>query len=277
MGLARDEAVPPVGTIAPRSIMNAPPSQATPAAVLYYDAGLHTSFASRCLSFQRRKTAHAQAMPYDRDAVVSYMTEYYELLIALAYLKESDISRPPPTGWTEYQLLMNMLAPAKRSDSVMDLIKHLPYVHRKGIWKMTIYPEVCAFSYLKEHNSDLADETSEDALQHFHERVMSFEGQVTPAGMIALASDRRADAWLLDVDEGVVYNCDSMLHDEDAPEEEPWRRGGRRCEIKDFFEEIYGHVKSLLIIPVPEPFFYLEGGESAGGEVSRVAFGAVQS
>ncbi|KAK2601908.1 hypothetical protein QQS21_004499 [Conoideocrella luteorostrata] len=81
---------------------------------------------------------------------------------------------------------------------------------------------------------------------------MPFDGLVTPPGMIALASDCRVDTWVLDVDGGVMYDCSSWFVDEDAPEELPWKQYERLMDVEEFFDEVYGHVKSLLLMPVPD-------------------------
>lgn len=66
-----------------------------------------------------------------RDVVVQGMLRYYQLLAKLAYLDESEILVPPPTGWPdEQQLLMGMLESANLSEAVTELVKRLPYLRR---------------------------------------------------------------------------------------------------------------------------------------------------
>lgn len=205
-------------------------------------------------------------MTYDRDTVVRGIERYYELLAKLAYIEGSEIIRPPPTGWTDEQLLMDMLVSAGRSDKVIDLVRHLPYLRCDR--ELEVYPPCRYVSYLREK----ADEDAlspETAKNYFHLQLMPFGDEIkTPANMVVLASDLNADAWVLDVDKGVIYQCDSTLYDEDAPEEEPWRQFGQRMDAKRFLDKVYGHVNNLILIPIPEPFPWFEGGNSAKGRVS---------
>ncbi|KAK2600088.1 hypothetical protein QQS21_005174 [Conoideocrella luteorostrata] len=210
-------------------------------------------------------------MPYDRDTVVRCMERYYDLLVEMAYIEASDILRPPPTGWTDKQLAMELLAPAGRSETVIDLLKHLPYLRRNrnagtsNHWQ--IHEQCRSVSYL--HEADFyAEGHPEDADTFFHEQLMPFDGLVTPPGMIALASDCRVDVWVLDVDEGAVYDCSSWLVDDDAPEELPWKKYGHQMEVEEFFDEVYGHVKKLLLIPVPggdDRWPYIQAGNCTEG------------
>ncbi len=214
-------------------------------------------------------------MPYDRDTVVRGMGRYYDLLAKLAYLDESDILRPPTAGWSDEQVMVEMLARAGRSDAVKDLVKHLPYIRSDR--EREIYLACRAVSYLRGNNCVFEENSPEEDAMEFHERLMPCEGYITPRGMIALASDLRTDAWLLDVDEGVIYSCDSTLVDENASEEEPWKRCGRRNSIQHFFNKVCGHLESLLLIPVPEPVEYFEGGKTSEGKVSRVLQRAIHA
>lgn len=50
-----------------------------------------------------------------------------------------------------------------------------------------------------------------------------------------LASDWKVDAWVLDVDNDVVYHCDSMLWDEHARDDKPWKQFGKRRGTRALF------------------------------------------
>ncbi len=206
-------------------------------------------------------------MPYSRDSVVRRVTQYYELLEKLAYIDDSEIARPPPTGWTDEQLHVEMLMAAERSGKVVDLVRHLPYLRCDR--ELEVYAPCRIVSYLREDMSYEAS-TPEMAKDFFHKRIMvcGEDGIVCPKGMIALASDLRIDAILLDTDEGVVYHCDGSMQDPDAPGNEPWRQGGKQYQAEEFLDMIYDQVNSLLIIPIPEPFPWFEGGLTPEGAVS---------
>lgn len=207
-------------------------------------------------------------MSHNRDSVVQGVTQYYELLAKLAYIDDSEIARPPPTGWTDEQLQMEMLVAAERSDRAVDLVKHLPYLRCDR--EIEVYPPCRIVSYLREDTSHEAS-TPEEAKDFFHRRIMvcGEKGIVAPAGMIALASDLRIDAVLLDTDNGIVYQCNGSMQDPSAPGTEPWRQGGKQYQAEEFLDMIHEQVNSLLIIPIPEPFPWFVGGFSPEGTVSR--------
>lgn len=64
-------------------------------------------------------------MPYDRDQVIAAVTDYYNFLTRL-HLDSEDIRRPPPEGWS--QISEKRLSPLNKSEEVISLLKHLPYV-----------------------------------------------------------------------------------------------------------------------------------------------------
>lgn len=63
-------------------------------------------------------------MAFDRDKVIAAVTDYYEWLLRL-HLRPDNLRRPPPGGWPE-------ISPERfkmgKTDTVIDLVKHLPYV-----------------------------------------------------------------------------------------------------------------------------------------------------
>lgn len=89
-----------------------------------------------------------------------------------------------------------------------------------------------------------------------------------PENMLALASDLRVDAWVLDVAEDVVYHCDSTLWDETASEEEPWKRYGKRRKTASFFNYMCRLLERLVLVPIPAPVLWFQGGGCAEGKVS---------
>jgi hypothetical protein len=204
-------------------------------------------------------------MPYDRDATVQGVERYYGLLVKLAYIEEGEIIRPPSTGWTDEQLLMNMLVSSGRSDAVIDLVRYLPYLRSKD--QIEVYPPCRPVSYL--HDDGTADTMSpETSGAYFHERIMVCgDDTVSPGNVIALASDLRIDALILDVDEGLVYICDGLERDRDATDDDYWRQG-RRFNTQGFFDEVCGQLENLLLIPVRVPFPCFVGGKFPDGRVS---------
>ena len=63
--------------------------------------------------------------PYSRDQYVAAITEFYELVTSL-YIPRSALKFPPPGGWPN--ITPENCAGFGKSDFVVDLLKHLPYI-----------------------------------------------------------------------------------------------------------------------------------------------------
>ncbi len=64
---------------------------------------------------------------YSRDDVVSVLTSFYEFLVGL-HLPASAIKCPPAGGWPD--ITPEYLAFLKKNDTVVDLIRHIPFIQR---------------------------------------------------------------------------------------------------------------------------------------------------
>ena len=158
-------------------------------------------------------------MPYDRDVVVSCIERHYDLLVRMAYLDLDTILRPPPEGWSDEQLAVDTLQEWKRSDRVIDLLRHLPYLSRNMFDdKYEVYIETEACIYLRNYGW-LQDEYKEDAI-----RLMTpFQGEL-PAGIIPLSQSNNGTEWMVDTDECMAiyslhhqiltaFTRDNLAHD----------------------------------------------------------------
>lgn len=67
-------------------------------------------------------------MPYDRDQVVKAVTDYYEFLTRL-HVEDDDIKWPPPEGWPS--ITKDRFGPLDKTDKVIELLRHLPYVQNE--------------------------------------------------------------------------------------------------------------------------------------------------
>lgn len=67
-------------------------------------------------------------MPFARDEFVRQLSSYYEFLADL-YLPRSAIKYAPPDGWPH--LTSDLLASLDKTDTVKDLIRHLPCIERR--------------------------------------------------------------------------------------------------------------------------------------------------
>ncbi|KAL5119440.1 hypothetical protein ACEQ8H_002710 [Pleosporales sp. CAS-2024a] len=67
-------------------------------------------------------------MAYDRDVVFNCIKRHYELLVKAAYFDPAQVRYPPDEGWNDEQLAADVLRAFGRSEEVIDLLRHLPYI-----------------------------------------------------------------------------------------------------------------------------------------------------
>lgn len=65
---------------------------------------------------------------YDRDAITQGLATYYKTLARACYFSPADIQFPPPGGWSNSELDVDALRVLRRSDKVIDLLRHIPYI-----------------------------------------------------------------------------------------------------------------------------------------------------
>ena len=67
---------------------------------------------------------------YSRDEVVSELTSFYEFLVSM-YLSPDALRRPPPGGWPD--ITVERLAFLGKNESVINLLKHIPYIRQSEV------------------------------------------------------------------------------------------------------------------------------------------------
>lgn len=87
------------------------------------------------------------AMPYDRDKVVASVTDFYSFLTTYLHFQPSELKTPPPSGWP--QINQTRFAFLGKSDKVVDLLQHLPYLTR-GEEDKHIYDHTVCVDYTDE-------------------------------------------------------------------------------------------------------------------------------
>lgn len=68
----------------------------------------------------------AATMPYNRDEVIASVTEFYVFLTTHLHFYPSELKTPPPAGWP--QITSSRFAVQRKSETVIDLLRHLPYL-----------------------------------------------------------------------------------------------------------------------------------------------------
>lgn len=94
-------------------------------------------------------------MPYDRDQVVASVTDFYVFLTTYLHFQPSGLKIPPPTGWP--QITQARFAFLGKSDKVIDLLQHLPYLPR-GEDDKEIYDHTVCVDYTHEIVDEKQDE-----------------------------------------------------------------------------------------------------------------------
>jgi hypothetical protein len=87
-------------------------------------------------------------MPYDRDEVIASVTDFYNFLITHLHFEPSDLQSPPSTGWSK--ITQARLAFLGKSDKVIDLLQHLPYLPPYGLFQKEIYTHTVCVDYNQE-------------------------------------------------------------------------------------------------------------------------------
>ena len=144
-------------------------------------------------------------MAYDRDVVVNSLKRHYNVLVLMAYLDPAVIEYPPPSGWSDDQLAVEILRALGRSEKVIDLLRHLPYLRESySDERWQVYPETRATSYLRDVGW-FKGQTAESCQgkNMLHLCLMPFDGDCPP-GFIPLTYGREATCWIIDTDEGAL-------------------------------------------------------------------------
>ena len=83
---------------------------------------------------------------YNRDAAISAITDLYESLTTLLYVEPTDILYPPPGGWRHISQQNEVFASLNKSDEVIELLRHLPYLDsRHNQWYIRPWSTACDY------------------------------------------------------------------------------------------------------------------------------------
>lgn len=145
---------------------------------------------------------------YDRQTVVRELTSFYEFLTT-AHVPRSSVKYPPAgdAGWPE--ITKERFSWLGKTDTVLDLMKHLPYVYRKDMFEAhEVYPFTACVDYPGPYLAErMAEATSKgDPVDDFsinpdHDYIE------IPDFMLVIASDRSSKNgcfWLLNTRNGTI-------------------------------------------------------------------------
>jgi hypothetical protein len=144
-------------------------------------------------------------MTYNRDVVVRCIKRHYELLVKAAYFDPTEIRYPPEEGWSDEQLAVDVLRVFGRSVTVIDLLRHLPYIKQlDGDNKDEVYFETRHLSYLRDTRPFVSLTAEKCQGKHLWEKLLMPGTEDWPAGCIALTQDIHATWWVVDTTKGLT-------------------------------------------------------------------------
>ena len=142
-------------------------------------------------------------MAYDRDVVVCCFKRHYELLVRSAYFDSAEIRYPPDEGWSDEQLAVDIMRAFGRSEEVIDLLRHLPYIKQlDGDSKDEVYFQTRHLSYLRDTwpcKSLIAEYCQGKNLS---EELMMPRPEDWPPGFISLTRGQHGTWWIIDTAKG---------------------------------------------------------------------------
>jgi hypothetical protein len=72
----------------------------------------------------------ATAPAYDRQEIITGLTDFYKFLSTLPYIEPTAVLTPPSTGWPN--VTVENFSGLGKNDEVIRLLKHLPYIDLSG-------------------------------------------------------------------------------------------------------------------------------------------------
>ncbi|TVY62833.1 hypothetical protein LSUE1_G008741 [Lachnellula suecica] len=182
---------------------------------------------------------------YDRDTAVAAIASFYEFFCTLPTSTPTVIQYPPPGGWPD--ITPENMAAMKKSDSVIDLYRHLPYP--KG--HIEIAHATSPTWWFYEPLKPAFDEPG------FLDRTGPIGAGEIPADVAILTNGGRNGSWLLlDTTNGTITNWiqqENPEHDEPSQDSPDAWRAYPTLPISMFFESWKNEFRSLAWMVVPKP------------------------
>lgn len=179
------------------------------------------------------------ASPPWHSEIARGLAQFYTKLTQAPYLSPDSIQNPPPEGWSDEELDVDGLQTIlRRSDAVVDFLRHLPYLKpmeegpQTGQW--CIFPKTKAMRYLRDHSS-----LRQKDLEGLYELVNLPPDMVSlthPAGEYTLYGPQW---WLVDCKTGRITKYAGPPRGEGLGEEfeAEWKKAPTYAPV-DFFQEV---------------------------------------
>jgi hypothetical protein len=237
-----------------------------------------------------------EGVSYSRDVTIAAVTDYYTFLTRM-YMNESQIIYPPAEGWPS----IVHADPAKlqdlgKSDEVLALLAHLPYIRCPGGWnyEADAVPH-CSFedwSYLFE---TLDRGSNGETLRYLTEGQPLTTLLLPHVVGLAHATQEDSPVIVLDTELGIIhwedYTCPyeigrnrgrvdweglkmdlldlDSLDDVVSQEEADWRHSASAWTIPDFFEVLKDEFRSLNWVPISP--YTVRGSKKGGDDVGMIS------
>lgn len=205
---------------------------------------------------------------YSREATIAAVTDFYTFLTRM-YMKESHVVYPPAGGWPA---ILNAdpaaLQSLGKSDEVLALLAHLPYIRHPIYGDGEGSGEVAPWQTIVDW-TDLIARLTPDKVEEC--RIIT-EGELaympmSPPDVVGLTSNPAGEAWVLDTKLGIVHwqGCPNRINhggdripsvvydwweDEVSEEEADWRQNATAWAIPDLFKLLKDQFIQLQWIPI---------------------------
>jgi hypothetical protein len=138
---------------------------------------------------------------YEPEAIQTALSAYFHALSRLPYIEASDIVSPSAAGWPNINA--TNFAPLGKNETVIALLKHLPYLRNPGLPKgyaiafETFLIDYSAVPFTEPLDGDAAERLSPDQYEDDKEKIKSW---VVP---LTMSQDQDSGSWwLLDTTDG---------------------------------------------------------------------------
>ncbi|KAH8901475.1 hypothetical protein GQ53DRAFT_851228 [Thozetella sp. PMI_491] len=206
---------------------------------------------------------------YSRSATIAAVTDYYQFLVKM-YLKDSQVIYPPTEGWPSITHAdPSVLATLGKSEEVISLLAHLPYIRSPGNWNYDAegYPGslFADWQHLIASLNNATGSSSTGASLRITTEGHDFT-RLAPSHVVGLMKGgRETPVMILDTKLGIVHwdNCPEEIEndppqevvdyepDDDVPDDEAdWRYSATAWSIPDFFEVLKEQFCRLHWVPI---------------------------
>ncbi|KAL3300137.1 hypothetical protein RB213_008772 [Colletotrichum asianum] len=154
-------------------------------------------------------------MAYDRDEFVRLLTDYYNFCNRVFW--NATVSQAPSGGWTSIN--QETLAPLKRSDTVLDLLRCIPYIDSPSN-SLALAPFLMKDTPVTDYRSeDLQKKIREDCIEGLVTPITGQDPPLPPScAVVAICRGRNGYEVILDTADSYVYWGEPTGgHDEPAP------------------------------------------------------------